>query len=215
MLEHAARACSRRSATASADDPFVEVGIGLDYGEAFVGNVGGARSTTSPRSATSSTSPRGCREQAGEARSSSSGRLVERLASTAGESASSSALKGKAEPVVAYRSSVAAELLAAGLGRRVGVLLGPARDRARAGDHLAVVEHEDRHLVGAAQLLDLGPVLARGCPRSRASAGSRRRSSARIRSRPRRAPCPPSHTDARSPGPSSSVHRCRGSPAPA
>ena len=34
-----------------------------------------------------------------------------------------------------------------------GVLLGPARDRARARDHLAVVEDEDRHLVGPLSLL--------------------------------------------------------------
>src|SRR5215218_1382278 len=31
----------------------------------------------------------------------------------------------------------------------------PLGDRAGAGDHLAVVEHEDRHLVGAAEPLDL------------------------------------------------------------
>src|SRR5262249_17970388 len=55
--------------------------------------------------------------------------------------------------------------LAAGLGRGVRVLLGPAGDRARAGDHLAVVKHEDRHLVGAAQLLHLGPVIAAPAPR--------------------------------------------------
>ena len=40
-----------------------------------------------------------------------------------------------------------------GGGPRARVLPRPARDRARAGDHLAVVEDEDRHLVGAAQLL--------------------------------------------------------------
>jgi hypothetical protein len=47
--------------------------------------------------------------------------------------------------------------LGGGLGQRV--LLGPGGDRARARDHLAVVEDEDWHLLGPAQLLDLGPVL--------------------------------------------------------
>ena len=37
--------------------------------------------------------------------------------------------------------------------------LGPADDLAAAGDHLAVVEHEDRHPTLSAELLDLGPVL--------------------------------------------------------
>ena len=50
--------------------PFAEVGIGLDYGEAFVGNVGQRSSTTSPRSATSSTPPPGCRARRRAARSS-------------------------------------------------------------------------------------------------------------------------------------------------
>ncbi len=41
----------------------------------------------------------------------------------------------------------------------------------------------------------------RGCPRSRASAGSRRRLRSRTRSRPRRVPWPPSRTDAADAGP--------------
>ncbi len=49
-----------------------------------------------------------------------------------------------------------------GLGRRV--FPRPAGDRARAGDHLAVVEDEDRHLVGAAQLPHLGPLLVAAAP---------------------------------------------------
>src|SRR6201746_224854 len=44
------------------------------------------------------------------------------------------------------------------------MLLRPARDRGGAGDRAAVVEHEDRHLVGAAELLDLGPVLVAAAP---------------------------------------------------
>jgi hypothetical protein len=44
----------------------------------------------------------------------------------------------------------------------VRVLLRPPGDRAGAGDHLAVVEDEDRDLVGAAEALDLRPVLVAG-----------------------------------------------------
>src|SRR5690349_14637362 len=40
----------------------------------------------------------------------------------------------------------------------------PLGDRAGAGDHLAVVEHEDRHLVGAAEALDLLAVAAAATP---------------------------------------------------
>jgi adenylate cyclase len=39
MLEHA-RALLRAVGYGSGEDPFVEMGIGLDYGEAFVGNIG-------------------------------------------------------------------------------------------------------------------------------------------------------------------------------
>src|SRR6188472_2862510 len=44
------------------------------------------------------------------------------------------------------------------------MFLRPARDRARAGDNLAVVEDEDRHLVSAAQFLYLGPLLIAVAP---------------------------------------------------
>src|SRR6186997_2934621 len=47
------------------------------------------------------------------------------------------------------------------------MLVRPLGDRAGAGDHLAVVEDEDRHLVGAAEALDLGPVLVAGAPGER------------------------------------------------
>src|SRR6185295_16716022 len=49
-------------------------------------------------------------------------------------------------------------------GPRLRVFLRPARDHTRARDHLAVVEDEDRDLVGAAQLLHLGPVGAAAPP---------------------------------------------------
>src|SRR6202000_3535183 len=45
-----------------------------------------------------------------------------------------------------------------------GVLLRPLGDRAGAGDDLAVVEDEDRHLVGAGQLADLLAVLLPRAP---------------------------------------------------
>src|SRR6188472_3470188 len=50
------------------------------------------------------------------------------------------------------------------------MLLRPLGDRAGAGDHLAVVEDEDRNLVGAAEALDLGPVLAAAAPGQRHAA---------------------------------------------
>ena len=45
-----------------------------------------------------------------------------------------------------------------------GVFPCPASDRARAGDHLAVVEDQDRHLVGAAQLPHFGSLLVAAAP---------------------------------------------------
>src|SRR5680860_434113 len=53
---------------------------------------------------------------------------------------------------------------AGGGGLGDGMLLRPAGDRARAGDDLAVVEDQNRHLVGAAQLPHLGPVLVATAP---------------------------------------------------
>ena len=49
-----------------------------------------------------------------------------------------------------------------GAGQRV--FPGPTGDRPRAGDHLTVVEDQDRHLVGAAQLPDLGALLVAAAP---------------------------------------------------
>lgn len=86
--------------------PFVEVGIGLDYGEAFVGNVG--ERSLYDFTAIGDVVNVASRLQ-GEARGGEivvSGRLAERLASPPGERVEVS-LKGKAEPVVAYRDSVA------------------------------------------------------------------------------------------------------------
>lgn len=87
--------------------PFVEVGIGLDYGEAFVGNVG--KRSLYDFTAVGDVVNVAARLQ-GEAKGGEivvSGRLAERLAVPPGERVEVS-LKGKAEPVVAFRSSVAA-----------------------------------------------------------------------------------------------------------
>lgn len=87
--------------------PFVEVGIGLDYGEAFVGNVG--ERSLYDFTAIGDVVNVAARLQ-GEAKGGeivASGRLAERLSSPPGERVEVS-LKGKAEPVVAFRSSVAA-----------------------------------------------------------------------------------------------------------
>jgi adenylate cyclase len=91
----------------SEERPFVEVGIGLDFGEAFVGNVG--ERSLYDFTAIGDVVNVAARLQ-GEARGGEivfSGRLAEHLAVAPGERVEIS-LKGKAEPVVAYRSSVAA-----------------------------------------------------------------------------------------------------------
>jgi adenylate cyclase len=91
----------------SAEGPFVEVGIGLDFGEAFVGNVG--ERSLYDFTAVGDVVNVASRLQ-GEAKGGeivASGRLVERLATPVGERIEVS-LKGKAEPVVAYRAIVAA-----------------------------------------------------------------------------------------------------------
>lgn len=90
----------------AASGPFIEVGIGLDYGEAFVGNVG-ERSLydfTAVGDVVNVASR--LQGEAGGGEIVLSGRLAEQLASPPGERVEVS-LKGKAEPVVAFRSSVA------------------------------------------------------------------------------------------------------------
>ena len=89
------------------EGPFVEVGIGLDYGEAFVGNVG-ERSLydfTAVGDVVNVAARLQGQAEGGEIVA--SGRLVDRLSEPIGERVEVS-LKGKAEPVVAFRSSVAA-----------------------------------------------------------------------------------------------------------
>jgi adenylate cyclase len=106
MLEQS-RELLARVGYGSAGGPFVEVGIGLDYGEAFVGNVG--KRSLYDFTAVGDVVNVAARLQA-EAKGGeivASGRLAERLAAPPGERVEIS-LKGKAEPVVAFRSSVAA-----------------------------------------------------------------------------------------------------------
>jgi adenylate cyclase len=104
MLGHA-RDLLRRVGYGSAEGSFAEVGIGLDYGEAFVGNVG--RRSLNDFTAIGDVVNVAARLQ-GEAVGGEilvSGRLAERLGEPPGERVELS-LKGKAEPVVAYRTTI-------------------------------------------------------------------------------------------------------------
>ena len=104
MLEHA-RNLLRRIGYGSADGPFAEVGIGLDYGEAFVGNVG--RRSLNDFTAIGDVVNVAARLQgkAGGGEILISSRVAERLGESPGERVELD-LKGKAEPVTAYRSSI-------------------------------------------------------------------------------------------------------------
>jgi adenylate cyclase len=104
MLRHS-RELLRRVGYGTPGGPFVEVGIGLDFGEAFVGNVG--KRTLYDFTAVGDVVNVAARLQ-GEAKGGeilASARLVEHLAWPPGERVEAS-LKGKAEPVVAYRTAV-------------------------------------------------------------------------------------------------------------
>jgi adenylate cyclase len=113
MLEQAHELLGRVGYGA-AEGPFVEVGIGLDYGEAFVGNVG--KRSLYDFTAVGDVVNVAARLQ-GQANGGeivASGRLVDRLAEPVGERIEVE-LKGKAGPVVAYRS--AAEPRSAGVAQ--------------------------------------------------------------------------------------------------
>jgi adenylate cyclase len=102
MLEQS-RELLDRVGYGSPEGPFIEVGIGLDYGEAFVGNVG--KRSLYDFTAVGDVVNVAARLQ-GQAKGGeivASGRLVDRLAEPAGERIEVN-LKGKAEPVVAYRT---------------------------------------------------------------------------------------------------------------
>ena len=102
MLEHARRLL-RAVGYGDEGSPFAEVGIGLDYGEAFVGNVG--QSSLNDFTAIGDVVNVASRLQ-GQARGGeivASARLVERLDEPPPGERIELELKGKAEPVVAYR----------------------------------------------------------------------------------------------------------------
>lgn len=102
MLDHARRLL-RAVGYGSEDPPFAEVGVGLDYGEAFVGNVG--QSSLNDFTAIGDVVNVASRLQ-GQARGGeivASARLVERLGEPPPGERIELELKGKADPVVAYR----------------------------------------------------------------------------------------------------------------
>jgi len=101
MLDHARRLLAAVG-YGGAEGPFAEVGVGLDYGEAFVGNVGGG--TYSDFTAIGDVVNVAARLQGTAAGGEivASARLVERLDPVPGEPIELE-LKGKAEPVAAYR----------------------------------------------------------------------------------------------------------------
>ncbi|MGN6663124.1 MAG: adenylate/guanylate cyclase domain-containing protein [Solirubrobacterales bacterium] len=102
MLDHA-RGLLRAVGYGGEEPPFAEVGVGLDYGEAFVGKVG--QSALNDFTAIGDVVNVAARLQ-GEARGGeivASARLVERLEGEPPGERLELELKGKAEPVVAYR----------------------------------------------------------------------------------------------------------------
>jgi adenylate cyclase len=102
MLDHA-RGLLRAVGYGGEESPFAEVGIGLDYGEAFVGNVG--QSSLNDFTAIGDVVNVASRLQ-GQARGGeiiASARLVERLDEPPPGEQIELELKGKAESVVAYR----------------------------------------------------------------------------------------------------------------
>jgi len=86
-------------------EPFAEVGIGLDYGEAFVGNVGqgGVSDFTAIGDVVNTASRLQGQARGGEIVASA--RLIERLGEEPPGERIGFDLKGKAEPVLAYRIS--------------------------------------------------------------------------------------------------------------
>ena len=104
MLDHA-RQLLATIGYGSAPGPFAEVGIGLDYGEAFVGNVGGG--SYSDFTAIGDVVNVAARLQGAAAGGEiiASARLAKRLTVAPGEPIELD-LKGKAEPVAAYRVAV-------------------------------------------------------------------------------------------------------------
>ncbi len=101
MLRHA-RELLARVGYGSADGPFVEVGIGLDYGEAFVGNIGdrAVHDFTAIGDVVNTASRLQGLARGGEAIVSA--RLAQHLPEPLGEP-EQVAVKGKADPIGAHR----------------------------------------------------------------------------------------------------------------
>jgi adenylate cyclase len=104
MLEHA-RALLRAVGYGSANPPFVEMGIGLDYGEAFVGNIGQRAlfDFTAVGDVVNTAARLQGQAQAGEILLSR--RVAEGLPNPPGTRVELQ-LKGIAEPLVAYRAGI-------------------------------------------------------------------------------------------------------------
>jgi len=103
MLDHA-RKLLERVGYGTAEGPFVDVGIGLDYGEAFVGNIGdrAVHDFTAVGDVVNTASR--LQGLAGGGEAIVSARLAAHLGTTLGEPEEFEA-KGKAEPVPAHRLS--------------------------------------------------------------------------------------------------------------
>lgn len=103
MFDHA-RELLARVGYGSTDGPFLEVGIGLDFGEAFVGNIGkrSLHDFTAVGDVVNTASRLQGQAEGGEILLSN--RLADTLGETPGERVDV-AVKGKTQPVVAYRIS--------------------------------------------------------------------------------------------------------------
>lgn len=105
MVDHAQRLLAAVG-YGDAEGPFAEVGVGLDYGEAFVGNVGGDSYTDFTAIGDVVNVAARLQGEAAGGEIVASARLARRLDPVPGERVEL-ALKGKAEAVAAYRIPVA------------------------------------------------------------------------------------------------------------
>jgi adenylate cyclase len=102
MLGHA-RELLRAIGYGGEEPPFAEVGIGLDYGEAFVGNVGQGKVNDFTAIGDVVNTASRLQGQAGGGEIVASARLMERVEGPPAGERLELVLKGKAEPVLAYR----------------------------------------------------------------------------------------------------------------
>lgn len=104
MFDHA-RDLLARIGYGSAEGPFVRVGIGLDFGEAFVGNIGERHLYDFTAVGDVVNTAARLQGQAGDGEILLTTRVRDRLGEAPGERFEV-AVKGKAQPVVAYRVTV-------------------------------------------------------------------------------------------------------------